>query len=435
MKRLLPFLLVALTACHSTKTPDPEPNPENLDYANRTVIYECNEQLFGSSQDFQAIKAYLPVLDEMGVDVLWLMPIYPRGTVKSVGSPYCIKDFCAIVSQFGTKDDLHALIDDAHGRGMRVILDWVANHTAWDHGWVARHPDWYTEAETADERGWNDVTFLDYSVQAVRDTMTDCMLYWVREFGIDGFRCDYAHGVPADFWTSAIEKVRAEREGALFIAETSKANYYEAGFDLLYSWNYLAAIQGLYGGTKQFKNLLASSKGEYNSTPEGKDRMRYITTHDASAENAPKDFYTNAEGELSAFCLTSFLAGVPMIYSSQEIGYMQKINFFENKTLSFSATNKVTRALTAMMKAYKASAHLRTGTETTGNVADNVAYIEYQTGDSALMVVCNTVNQETTIQYPESFRGKTVTDMLTGETLTLGETATIAAYGYSIYKR
>ena len=114
---------------------------------------------------------------------------------------------------------------------------------------------------------------------------------------------------------------------------------------------------------------------------------------------------------------------------------MQKINFFENKTLSFSATNKVTRALTAMMKAYKASAHLRTGTETTGTVADNVAYIEYQTGDSALMVVCNTVNQETTIQYPESFRGKTVTDMLTGETLTLGETATIAAYGYGIYKR
>ena len=437
MKRILPFLLVLLTACHSAEKPEDNTpaTPEDLTYANRTIIYECNERLFANSKSFQAIQRYLPVLEEMGVEVLWLMPIHPRGTVNSVGSPYCVRDFCDIESNFGTKDDLRALINDAHGRGMRVILDWVANHTAWDHGWVERHPDWYEEAETADEHGWNDVAFLNYDLQAVCDTMTDCMLYWVNEFGIDGFRCDYAHGVPQQFWQSAITAVRAARPGALFIAETSQASYYKADFDLLYSWNYLAGIQGFYAGRKTFKQLLTTSKGEYNLTPEGKERMRYITTHDASAENAPTEFYKNQTGELSAFCLTAFLGGIPMIYSSQEIGYMSKINFFNYQKLNFSADHKITKSMTALTKAYKASAHLRTGTQTTGTLTDDVPYIHYATGDSALLVICNRKSAEASFTYPSDFQNKTVTDMLTGESLTLGATGNIKGYGYCVLKR
>lgn len=436
MKRILPFLLVLLTACNSAEKQDENTtSPENLTYANRTIIYECNERLFANAKAFQTIQNYLPVLQEMGVEVLWLMPIHPRGKVNSVGSPYCVRDFCAIESNFGTKDDLLALVNDAHARGMRVILDWVANHTAWDHAWVDLHPDWYEEAETADEMGWNDVAFLNYEVQAVCDTMTDCMLYWVNEFGIDGFRCDYAHGVPQAFWQSAITAVRAARPEALFIAETSKSTYYNAGFDLLYSWNYLAAIQGFYAGNRNFKQLLTASSGEYDITPEGKERMRYITTHDASAENAPSEFYKNQNGELSAFCLTAFLGGIPMIYSSQEIGYMSKINFFNFQKLNFSATNKVTKSMTALMKAYKASAHLRTGTQTTGTLTNDVPYIEYVTGDSALLVICNRKSAEASITYPSDFQNKTVTDMLTGESVTLGTSATLSGYGYSVLKR
>lgn len=438
MKRLLPILLVLLTACSTAQKPDePTPTPEPVDTvkANTTIIYECNERLFSQQKAFNTIQEYLPVLQEMGVNVLWLMPIHPRGRVSSVGSPYCIRDFCAIESAFGTKDDLRALINDAHGRGMRVILDWVANHTAWDHGWVSRHPDWYQEAETADERGWNDVTFLDYSVQAVCDTMRDCMLYWVNEFGVDGFRCDYAHGVPTDFWQMATNAVRDARPGALFIAETSKYAYYNAGFDLLYSWNYLAGIQQLYAGNKTFKQLLTISKNEYNTTPEGKERMRYVTSHDASAENAPSEFYTNAEGELSAFCLTSFLGGIPMIYSSQEIGHMAKINFFDYKILSFSKSKPVTKKMIALNQAYIASAYLRTGEQKTGTLVDDVPYIEYVKGDAALLVICNTVNSSREITYPADYKGKAVTDLLTGETVTLAEKATLPAYGYAVYKK
>lgn len=435
MKRFLPLLLVALTACHATPTPEPDQPQQDLPEANQTVIYECNERLFAKSQCFSAIQAYLPVLQEMNVNVLWLMPIHPRGTVKSVGSPYCVRNFLSIDPAFGKEADLRALVDDAHNRGMRVILDWVANHTAWDHPWVENHPDWYTEAQTADEQLWNDVAFLDYSVEAVVDSMTACMLYWVREFGIDGFRCDYAHGVPSAFWRHAISAVRAERENALFIAETSQTAYYEAGFDLLYSWNYLGAIQNLYAGQKTFKDLLTISKREYNTTPEGKERMRYITTHDASSENAPSSFYKNASSELSAFCLTIFLGGIPMIYSSQEIGYMSKINFFNYQVMNFSAENKVTKRLIALNRAYRLSAHLRTGTQSTGTLADNVPFIEYTVGDSALLVVCNTLNQKITVTYPASYQGKTVIDLINSTSETLPASAELAAYEYRVLKR
>lgn len=436
MKRFLPLLLVVLTACNTSPKPEePTTEPTDTVKANTTIIYECNERLFAQQKAFNKIQEYLPVLEEMGVEVLWLMPIHPRGREKSVGSPYCIKDFCAVESAFGTKDDLRALINDAHGRGMRVILDWVANHTAWDHGWVSRHPDWYQEAETADERGWNDVAFLNYSVQAVCDTMRDCMLYWVNEFGVDGFRCDYAHGVPTEFWQMATDAVRAARPGALFIAETSKSAYYNAGFDLLYSWNYLAGIQQLYAGKKTFKQLQTTSKGEYNLTPEGKERMRYITTHDASAENAPSEFYTNAEGELSAFCLTAFLGGIPMIYSSQELGHMAKINFFDYKILGFSKNKPVTRKMIALNRAYIASANLRAGERQTGTLADAVPYIEYKQGDAALLVLCNTTNNAVDITYPAEYQGKQVTDLLTGEAVTLATGTNLPAYGYSVFKK
>jgi glycosidase len=435
MKRFLPFLLLVLAACSTTPKPEePTTDPTDTVKANTTIIYECNERLFAQQKAFNKIQEYLPDLREMGVEVLWLMPIHPRGRVNSVGSPYCIRDFCAVESAFGSKDDLRALVNDAHSRGMRVILDWVANHTAWDHGWVDRHPDWYQEAETSDERSWNDVAFLNYSVPAVCDTMTDCMLYWVNEFGIDGFRCDYAHGVPQDFWQSAIAAVRAVRPGALFIAETSKSAYYNAGFDMLYSWNYLAAIQQLYAGNKTFKQLQTASKGEYNMTPEGKERMRYITTHDASAENAPSEFYTNADGELSAFCLTAFLGGIPMIYSSQEIGHMAKINFFDYKILTFSKSKPATKKLIALTQAYIASANLRAGEKETGLLTDAVPYIQYRKGESALLVLCNTTRQSAAITYPAAYQGQTVTDLLTGETLTLAEGTTLAGYGYQVFR-
>ncbi len=405
------------------------------DVGVRVVIYECNERLFAEQNAFAAIEAYIPTLSEMGVNVLWLMPIHPRGTDdKAIGSPYCVKDYRAIDPAFGTLADLQRLVSTAHSHGMQVMLDWIANHTSWDNAWVTAHPDWYQAARTADEQFWTDVTFLNYDVPAVCDTMLACMLYWINEADIDGFRCDYADGPPTTFWNNVITSVRAIKPDALMLAETSDAKLYDAGFDLLYSWSYLYAVEGVYSGSGTFGSLLSANTSEYNSTPEGKERMRYVTTHDESAQRSPVSVYRSPEGELSAFCLTAFLAGVPMIYSSQEIGNMNTINFFNYNVMDFASENATRTAMKTLLKVYRETAHLRGGTRVTGSLNAKVPYVEYTDESETMIVICNTANAEQEVRLPMKHQGHTATNLLSGESVQLAITTTLAPYEYRIYK-
>ena len=434
---LICLLSVLLLSCKPTDTPTPTPvEPEDTTHyvtANTTVVYECNERLFARQNAFKKIQDYLPVLQEMQVNVLWLMPIHPRGTVKSVGSPYCVKNYLTVDPAFGTLDDFKALVDDAHSRGMLVMLDWVANHTAWDNPWYTTHPEWYTTPE-GDETGWNDIAPLDYSQRAVCDTMCNVMLHWVQNYGVDGFRCDYAHGVPTALWDSAITVLRQTKPDIIMLAETSKTAYYRAGFDWLYSWDYLGSIQKLFKEGKKVASLLSTNRTEYASSPKGKERLRYITTHDASSENAPSTFYKTASGELAASCLTFFLGGVPMIYSSQEIGYLQKINFFDYKILSFDSSNATTVRWKELMRAYIATAAERAG-EFTNHSTESEAIFTYQQGKKEMLVAVNCQNCPAQISIPEAFANATVTDALNGATLQLDATLALDAYGYVIYTK
>ena len=287
MKKIL--LLVLVLSAVSCRNAEPvEPPADSLPKANTTVVYECNERLFARQKAFNAIRDYLPVLEQMQVNVLWLMPIHPRG---------------------GTMADLKALVDDCHSRDMKVILDWVANHTAWDNQWYINHPDWYTSPK-GEKVNWKDIAPLDYGVTDVQQAMREAMVYWVREADIDGFRCDYAEGVPNTFWTEAITAIREVKPEAIMLAEASKVSLYRSGFDWMYSWNYLGAVQKLFRDQGDLSNLFAVSEQEYKSTSAGKERLRYVTTHDASSEQAPSNYYKSAKGELAACCLTFFLGGV-----------------------------------------------------------------------------------------------------------------------------
>ena len=423
---LTSLLSLSLVAC--TDTPD-EPKSEPS-----MVVYECNERLFARTKAFQAIEAYVPQLEAMQVNVLWLMPIHPRGEKNAVGSPYCIRDHRAIDPAFGTEEDLRSLITTCHNHHIRVVLDWVANHTSWDNAWVTAHPDWYEAAQTSDEKLWKDVAFLNYSVQEVRDTMTACMLYWVNEFDIDGFRCDYAHGVPNAFWQQATGEIMKLKPDAFLLAETENTGLYNAGFNLLYSWTYLTAIERLYSGSGTMKALSYTSTSEFKSTPTGKDRLRYITTHDECSEKAPSSIYKNAAGELSAFCLTIFMGGVPMIYSSQEIGYTDKVNFFDYKIMNFSVKNEIRDQYAALMQVYQRTRDLRQGTMEAGSLSDQVAYIAYTQGENRLLVLCNTTNASQTATLPAAYQNQSATDMLRDEKTTLPATISLSAYEYRIYK-
>lgn len=422
-------LLLGMNGCRGGEVNPPAEEPE-VSYANTHVVYECNERLFANQQAFRVIEQYVPALKETGVDVLWLMPIHPRGTVKSVGSPYCVQDYYAVDPAFGTMDDLRSLVRTCHSLGMRVLLDWVANHTAWDNAWYTSHPEWYT-TPTAEETGWKDVCPLDYTQPAVCQAMQEALCYWVREADVDGFRCDYAHGVPQAFWQEAIASVRAIKPDAIFFAETSKAAYYDAGFDWLYSWDYLGAVQSLYEKSLPVSQLLSVSEKEWAQTPAGKDRMRNSTSHDASAEHAPSSFYHSAKGELSASCLTYFLGGIPMIYSSQEIGHTAQLDFFNYHILDFTA-NTTTAAYRCLMHAYQQTAEARAGTLTDYST-DHVACFERRQGEKAMLVVVNTTSQPQTITLPMRWQRSAVTDAQTDERITTPKALELEGFAYRVY--
>lgn len=415
------YLLVTTDSCREIQRSDiqptllPDPKPV---VANDIIIYEANERVFASSRAFQAIDNRLPDIANLGVNVLWLMPIHPIGSKNSVGSPYCVRDYKAVHSSFGTLADLQTLISHAHDLGMRVIIDWVANHTAWDHPWVTAHPDWYTPAQTSDERNWNDVTFLDYQKPAVHEAMIDAMMYWVRQ-GIDGFRCDYAQGVPDDFWATAIDSIRSVNPNAIMLAETSRLELFEAGFDWMYSWNYLGQIQKLYPGNTTLSRLYSTHDSEMASTPDGKQRMRYITNHDACSERANSELYINADGMLSAACLTYFLGGIPLIYSSQEVGYLNKINFFSNVTINWSDNAAYQQKFQKLMKAYLDTKNLRGGLQKRYTNNADVACLTYTSNEGTLLVLANTKNASKTASIPEEIQGQTLYNLLTGQAETL----------------
>jgi len=416
----------------------PQDPTATMPEANKLVVYECNERLFAQNNAFKSIKDYLPTLQEMQVNVLWLMPIHPRGTVNSVNSPYCVKDFKAIDPKFGTLDDLKDLVNECHRRGMYVILDWVANHTALDNQWYIDNKDtWYT-TPVGDEKNWNDVKPLNYNNQDVRAAMTDALVYWIKEADVDGYRCDYAHGVPDDYWQSAITAMRAEKPGIFMLAETSRTELYAAGFDWLYSWSYLGAIQKLYSGSRTIASLLSTSRSEYNSTPAGKERLRYTTTHDASSENAPSSWYKTADGQLSAFALTIFVGGIPMIYSSQEIGDMNKVNFFNYSIKKFEATNPTLLKYAQLMKAYIATAEARKG-DLTDYSTDKVAIIgrsqKYNGAEKSVLVVANTTNANQEATLPSQWQREQVTNALTGETMYTPKVQTLEPYQYLIFTK
>lgn len=427
------YLIVTTQGCTEISRDDIEPAPlPNPIEANNIIIYEANEKVFASSKCFNAIDARLDAIADLGVNVLWLMPIHPIGSKNSVGSPYCVRDYKGVNASYGSLDDFKNLVKDAHAKNMRVIIDWVANHTAWDHAWVSAHPDWYTEAQTGDEKNWNDVTFLNYSKSEVREAMKDAMLYWVNQ-GVDGFRCDYAQGVPDDFWAEAIAAIRAVKPDAIMLAETSRLQLFEAGFDWMYSWDYLGAIQNLYPGKRTLAQLYSTHDKEMSSTPEGHMRMRYITNHDACSERANKELYINTDGMLSAACLTYFLGGIPLIYSSQEVGYLEKINFFSFVSMNWNANSSYQTSFKKLMSVYRETAMLRGGQQQRLVLGDKVALITYASSAGTLVVLVNTANSAQTVPLPSSLQGLKFKNCLTDSEQTLPSSLQLGALEYRIY--
>jgi alpha-amylase len=318
------------------------------DWWQRPVIYEVFVRSFSPAGDLRGVIAGLDRIADSGANVVWLMPVQPVGVEArkgTLGSPYAIADYRAIDPAYGSADDLRALIDAVHQRGMKLILDWVPNHTARDHAWIDARPDFYIRSRGApavprDSAGnatdWTDVAQLDYANAELRTAMIGEMRYWLDEFGIDGFRVDMAGLVPASFWHEAVPALRDVERQILLLAEWGDAALHEAGFDLTYGWEDYHRLKAIWQGARA-DSFAIHAAADVARLPAGTGRLRFTTNHDETAnDGTPAAIFGGAAGARAAFTAMALLPGAPLIYQGQEIGSTQQIGLFDRQTLEWT---------------------------------------------------------------------------------------------------
>jgi glycosidase len=338
--------LAAVAACLSLATAYPtfaqsRAAPDTA-WVSRSAIYEVFVRDFSATGDLRGVTRGLDRIQATGANVLWLMPIYPVGVLNRkdpLGSPYSVSDYRAINSGFGTAADFRALVRAVHARGMKLILDWVPNHTSWDHVWVREHPDFYVRNEQGeltvprDDQGkltdWTDVAQLDYRNPALRREMIAAMRHWLTEYGIDGFRMDVAGFVPDTFWREAVPALRAAvPRRILLLAEWGDLKMHRFGFDLSYAWDSYSRLKAVWRGAPA-DTLVRSELADLTNMPRGGMRLRFATNHDETAwDKPPVILFGGKAGARAAFVAMALLPGRPLLYNGQEVESPQTLRLF-----------------------------------------------------------------------------------------------------------
>lgn len=312
------------------------------EWSKNANIYEVNVRQYTPEGTFNAFASHLPRLRNMGVDILWFMPIHPisqKNRKGSLGSYYAVQDYKAVNPDFGTEDDFKAVVEKAHNLGMKVILDWVPNHTGFDNVWIEKHPEWYTQNEKGEiiypeGTDWTDVADLNYDNPNMRRAMTDAMAYWITDFDVDGFRCDVAGNVPNDFWKQNNHEL-FEKKHIFMLAEAEGPSLHEAGFHMTYNWGLHSRMNQLAQGKISLAEIdayLQEDTAKYNPKTY---RMNFTTNHDENSWNGTiEERLGNAADAMAVFAFT--IDGMPLIYSGQEAGLNKRLRFFEKDTIDWS---------------------------------------------------------------------------------------------------
>ncbi len=310
-------------------------------WSHAATIYQLNTRQFTPEGTFAAASEHLERLRDLGVDIVWLMPIHEIGLENrkgTLGSPYSVRDYYSVNSELGTLQDLKSFGDRAHDLGMYVILDWVANHTAWDNPLVTQHPDWYERDWKGDLTptpwwDWSDVVDLDYSQPGVRDYMVEAMRYWVTEVAIDGYRCDVAGFVPIDFWTRARRELDAIKP-VFLLAEWESRDLHRQAFDATYAWSWAEALQAISLGHADVSALYKYYSWNESAYPRDAMRMTHVSNHDLNAWEGTQ-FERFGDALKPAIVLSVIGEGIPMIYNGQEAGNERRLAFFERDPIQW----------------------------------------------------------------------------------------------------
>lgn len=417
---------------------------EHPDWTDNAVIYEVNIRQYTPEGNFKAFTEHISRLKDLGVDILWLMPVHPIGEKNrkgKLGSYYSIKDYYAVNPEFGTKEDLIDLIREVHAMDMYVIIDWVANHTAWDNLLIKEHPDWYKKdslGKIISPFDWTDVAQLNYEKQELRNYMTDVMKYWVEEYNVDGFRCDVAGMVPCSFWDST-RKVLDEIKPVFMLAEDEQENcLVEKAFDMNYSWELHHILNYIAKGTMDARDLRNYFKQQDNIYDPAIYRMNFTSNHDENSWNG-SEFERFGEAAEAFTLLTFTVPGMPLIYSGQETGMQKRLRFFDKDTIAWNE-NKWKDIFTRFIELKKGNSVFENGA-TGGNMkvlsgkgSKKVFAFERVNDDQHAVVIVNLTDKKTEYKIKEDkiFEGDYL-DYFADEDAKIDKTIELAPYGYKVY--
>lgn len=411
------------------------------EWSRNATIYEVNIRQFTAEGNFKAFEAHLPRLKNMGVDILWLMPVHPIGQKNrkgTLGSYYSVKDYYAVNPEFGTKEDFTSLVRKIHDQGMYVIIDWVANHSAWDNDLVTEHPEWYSK--TADSNfqptpwyDWEDIIDFDYDKPGLRKYMTEALKFWVKETDIDGFRCDVAGFIPVDFWDNARAELD-EIKPVFMLAEWESRDLHKNAFDMTYSWSLWEKMHDVAKG-KNIAGLVEYMAHDVNTFPVDAYRMTFTENHDKNSWEGNQ--YLNFGDALQAcMVMSTTVNGMPLVYSGQEAGLHRSLRFFDKDTIDWS--NLVFEDFYRKMFELKhRNPALWNGTEggsmlrIYSNQMDKVISFAREKNGHKVISLINFSNAPVSVQLKTSAHKGAYKEIFTGNTMQIGGDITLSLQPYA----
>ena len=450
------LLLLACSKGHTVSPIDPTPPPPvttTIDSASvqygtpfaavpdprDVTIYQVNIRAFSPTHNFQGVINRLDQVKALGVNVIYLMPVYPVGQLRSANSPYCIRNLDSVGTEFGTLADLRSLVEGAHNRNMAVILDWIANQTSWDHPWITAHPDWYVHdgsGNIVQLSTYADVAALNFSSAAMRKSMIASMRSWVYKANIDGFRCDFADNAPIDFWQQAIDSLHhISTHHLLLLAEGTRAANYTAGFDYNFGMQfYSPTLKSIFGGgaVTQIDN---SNTVEYTGATGNQQIVRYLTNHDVDgSDGAPVTLFGGKTGSMAAFVVVACMKGIPFIYNGQEVAFPTAITFpFTSVTIDWAINPDVTAQYAKLIAFRNSNTAIRRGALVPYDNGDVCAFMRIS-GNDTVLVVANLRNTAINYTVPAALANTQWKDAFDSSSLALATQLSLQPYEYRILR-
>ncbi|MBT9395317.1 DUF3459 domain-containing protein [Hymenobacter sp. NST-14] len=430
--------LLAFAGCAGKESVQPTTPATNISplpalAAGDAVLYEVFIANFSAAGTLDGMLPRLDSIRRVGGNVVWLMPPYPTR-----GSPYAVDDYRRINPEFGNLAAFDALVAAAHARGLRVMLDWVANHTSFHHPWIQTHPDWYTRDATGrivhPTPQWTDVADLDYNQAGLRQEMIESMKFWVTQHGVDGFRCDAADLLPDDFWRQALLELRQANPNLLLLAEGSRASHYASGFDMAFGWDFHTALHHVFVRREPASRLIAAHRQEMKGLATGRTRLRFTTNHDEVQAGIPAVRFGSEAAARAAYVATVAFGATPLLYNGQEAGDPARMNA-QRTPIRWGLDPTAGLFYRGLLNVYQRLPALRRGSVEDLSASTDVLLVHRRLGTEEVLVLVNVRGTPTTVALPMAVQGATWTNALTAAPVAVSTLLTLPAYGYALWQR